>query len=56
MRSSKIIVLATAIILSATMCTSVANKNKKEVQARSESGEEAKPKYEREGNYEWRIT
>ncbi len=43
MKRNSIKVLVTVILLSTTMCTSVADKNK----------EEAIPKYEREGNFDW---
>ncbi len=44
MRSNSIKVLAAVILLSTTMCARVADKNKKETT----------PKYEREGNYDWK--
>lgn len=44
MKSNFIRVLVAIIVLSTTMCTSVADKNKEDVT----------PKYEREGNYDWK--
>lgn len=54
MKSNSIKAIAAVIFLSTTMCTRVADKNKREVQAKSESEEEVKQEHSFEGNFDWK--
>ena len=54
MKYNSIRVLAAVIILTTTMCTSVSNQKKEEVNTKSESEAEVKPKHSFEGNYDWK--
>jgi hypothetical protein len=52
MKSNFIRILSVVIMLSTTMCASVTNKNDEETKVKSE---DVKPKYEKQGNYDWKA-